>query len=452
MAKKPTTPKNKPKTKPKKLVVVKASKEATPPKETIATFISSMRQIAILLNITTDRVTQAQFWANDPFDVSEWDLRKAGGFASLKKLYFPADEENLQVKHGSRLVQSHRNKLEKKYGTDEFFLEELKITIFEALNQSEFKLHPKAAPSKAKSKPSSRTIVAHISDTHYGANISEKEMNHENCYNWEIAARRTALFIDQVCKYKPQYRSETDLVLAINGDIIAGQIHNQEWFVDLLTTQFAGTLSILSQAVTYAAQHFKSIRVVCTSGNHGRNVGKADKGRATTHKWDSYESMIYVALKQVLKPYTNVEVIIPESPYAIYQVQGHTFFQTHGDTVINVGNPGNALSMKSINNQVNKVNAALDTRGEKISVLLVGHVHVPTVQLMENGCVSLINGCLSGTDPFAQSIGIFESHPTQGMCEVTKEHAVGDIRLIQLRSADKNAELDKIIAPFTTKF
>ncbi len=311
------------------------------------------------------------------------------------------------------------------------------------------KLH-KPISSSPKKESSSRTIIAHISDTHYGSNIRASEMANVNEYTWEIAARRTALLMQQVASYKPQYRKDTDLVLCINGDIIAGQIHNQEWFVDLLTTQFSGTVSILSQAISYASANFRKVRVICTPGNHGRNVGKADKGRATTQKWDSYENMIYIALREIFKNNKSIEFIIPEAPYALFEVQGHKFFQTHGDTVVSVGNPGTALNMKSINNQINKINAGIE--GSKIAGLLVGHVHTPTVQLTESGCMLLINGCLSGTDPFAQSIGIFESNPTQLLLEVTKEHAVGDIRLIQVKEADKNKTLDSIIKPFVGKF
>lgn len=426
------------------------SKKPLSTKDINKLFISSMKKVSVALGVEPNKVSQAQFFANDPNDIAEWDVRKAGGFNNLKKLYFPA-EENLEVLNGSKLVQAHRKRLESKYGVEEFFLNELSQSITEALKSNPIKLYtvPKKPKAPKTSAAKKRTIVAHLSDTHYGANVEKAELAGKNEFNWTIAARRTAHFIDQVCSYKPHYRQDTDLILCINGDIIAGQIHDQEWFVNLLTTQFSGTLSILSQAISYAANHFNSVTVVCTTGNHGRNVGKANKGRASTHKWDSYEHMIYVSLREIFKKVPSVKFTIPESPYVIFDAQGHKFFQTHGDTVVNVGNPGNALNMRSINDQINKINAS---EGKKISGLIVGHVHTPTVQLTESGCMILINGCLSGTDPFAQSIGIFDSNPTQMLFEVTQEHAVGDIRLVQLNEADKKTRLDLIIAPFLGKF
>lgn len=420
-------------------------------KELNQKFADSMKKISEKLGIPENEINKSQFLANDERGFSEWDLRKLGGFNNLKKLHF-IPESNLEAKYGSKLVTNHVNKVEKAYGQALFFEKELYNAVKDCLKENPITLHPPVKLAKTQ-KQSERTLVAAISDTHFGSNISKEELSGLNEYNWTIASRRLALFVDQIVNYKPDYRNKTDLVIQLNGDIIAGQIHNQEWFVDLLTTQFSGTINILAQAITYLALHFPKIRVICTPGNHGRNVGKADKGRATTHKWDSYENMIYVSLKEILaQKHKNVEFTIPESPFAVYKVQGHYVFQTHGDTVINVGNPGNTLNMSLIAGQINKISTS-DLLGlaDKIAVVSVGHVHVPTTQILENGVVLVINGCLSGTDPFAQSIGIFSNNPTQVLFEATDKHAVGDIRMIQVKSADNKEELDKIIKPFKGK-
>lgn len=420
-------------------------------KATNKAFVRSMRRIAKELDKPETEITKAQFFENDVESLSEWEIRKAGGFASLKKMFFTEDS-NLEVKYGSRLVRNHINKIEKAHGQALFFEKELVTAVKDILKENPLVVHPpvKASRSTVKAK---RTIVAAISDTHFGANVSKEEMHGLNEYNWTVAARRLASFMEQVVTYKADHRKETDLLIQLNGDIIAGLIHNQEWFVDLLATQFSGTLHLLTQAVSYVAQHFSSVRVFCTPGNHGRNVGKADKGRATTHKWDSYETMIFLALKAVLgEKHKNVEVVVPEAPFLVYKVQGHNVVQTHGDTVINVGNPGKSLPMDSISNQINKMTSSdLIKAGEKVDVVCVGHVHVPTAQILDNGCTAIINGCLSGIDPFAQSIGIFNNNPTQVLFESTEDHAVGDIRMIQVKAADKESRFDKIIAPFLGK-
>lgn len=420
-------------------------------------FIRDLKRVSKELGKDPGEVSKSEFFTADTAVLNEWELRKAGGFNALKKLHFPPDEVDLELKHGSKMVSQHISKIERQYGQALFQQNAMIEALRQAIKENPLQIHaPIKAPAakKAQKVKNKRTIVAAVSDTHFGVNVSKEEMHGSNAYSWTIASRRMALFMEQIVNYKLDHRAETDLVLQLNGDIIAGQIHNQEWHVDLLTTQFSGALNILLQAISYLAQNFQKVTVVCTPGNHGRNVGKADKGRATVQKWDSYENMIYASLREVMaEKYKNVEFVIPEAPFAVYRVQGHLVFQTHGDTVINVGNPGNSLNMRSINDQVNSVNSSeLIPANEKIAVLSVGHVHVPTTQILQNSCISVINGCLSGTDPFAQSIGIFSNNPTQVIFESTVKHSVGDIRMIQVKSADDDPRFDQIIKPFTAKF
>lgn len=416
-------------------------------------FFKSVCDVANELGCEPALVCKADYFTAElKSTISEWEMRKIGGFKKLMDIYFPPDK-NVILDSASKMVRQHRNKLDAHYGRDIVLKDEFLCVFKEVMSKNPIKLHAPVKPIKKTGQKIERSLVAHFSDTHFGCNIDRDEMDNINEYNWEVAARRVALFMDQVVTYKPQYRDQTELVMLINGDIIAGVIHDQEWAVDLLTTQFAGTISIFGQAISYAAQQFKKIRVICTSGNHGRAMHKGSKDRATVHKWDSYENMIYIALREMFKDkYANVEFTIPESPYAIVDIHSHKFLVTHGDTVINVGNPGKSLDMRSINDQINKINAQLIEGNENFAAVIAGHVHVPTIQETESGTMLLINGTLSGADPFAQSIGIFSKNATQTLFEVVKGHAVGDIRLIRLRYADTQPELEKIIVPFKGKF
>jgi hypothetical protein len=416
-------------------------------KELSKKFVSSLEKTAKFLGKEPSEVTKVEFVANDSEDIPEWDIRSAGGYKALQDLFFPK-KDDIQLKAGSAMIRSHRAKLDKEYGSKLFLKDEILTEVKELLKSHTFTLH-KPNNTKPKEFKKERAIVAHVSDTHFGANIDGDEMGGVNTFNWEVAARRMAYFGQQIAQYKPEYRANTELVVAINGDIIAGVIHNQEFFVDLLTTQFVGTLDILTQFLSYLAQHFKSIRVVCSPGNHGRAQHKASKDRGTTHKWDSYETMIFEALKMVVEAkLPNVKMEVPKTPFAVANVLGHKFYITHGDTVFNVGYPGKSINIHSINNQINKLNSSELGEDGNFAAILVGHVHSPTFHLAESGTAIVVNGCLSGADPYAQSLGIFTSNPTQQLFEVTKEHAIGDIRFIQVAGADKVTSMDAIIKPF----
>jgi len=322
-------------------------------------------------------------------------------------------------------------------------LEEARETFTLLLDKVKFKLH-KPIKHRTKSSKIKRTLVAHLSDTHYGENISLGEMGGLNEYNPLVAARRTALFFKQTSDYKIQHRGETDLVLLLNGDLAAGIIHNQENGVELMTKQFAILLTIIGQGITYLAQRFDKITVYCTPDNHMRFQHKASKNRVRSQKWDSFATMAYLALKNEFKKYPNIKFIIPESPYVIFEAQGKKCLATHGDTVFDVGNPSKVLNLEKIGAEINKINNSDLAIEDKIDIFFIAHVHTPMIALLDNGSYVFINGCLSGLNTFGQSIGLFGNHPTQQIVELTKDY-VGDCRLVRVKKGDEDKSLDKII-------
>jgi len=326
--------------------------------------------------------------------------------------------------------------------TAEDFLTELR----EINRAAPIKMHKSVKHSKG--KKSQRTLFSHISDTHIGCNIDKSEMGGLNEYNPTIAARRFGLLFKSIAEYKMDHRDETELVIALNGDIFAGVIHSQE-SVDPMSTQFAGGIRIFSQGISYLSRHFKKVRVVCVTGNHDRYIHKDNKGRQSDQKWDSFATNLYVALQERFSEYKNVHFEIPETPYALIEIHGYTYFITHGDTVINVGQPGKTLNIESITKQVNNFMTGL---GIRIDVLVVGHVHKAVFLTLDNGVDLVINGTLSGTDGFAQSIGILSNNPCQSTFEITPKYKLGDMRFVRLKEADKDKSLEKIVEPLLTKF
>ena len=348
---------------------------------------------------------------------------------------------NMQTRN-SKIVKENRIVLDTELTRDTFLQ-----TFEDLLKKSPIIYHPKTRLKKSKVK-TERIVVGHISDTHVGAEIDPEELGGINCYSYIEEARRHAFYFKQLAEYKTQYRNETELVLFLNGDLMQGVIHDQEDAAEM-TTQFARALNIYVQGITYVAQFYKSVRIICTTGNHGRFMHKSNKGRVVSKKWDGFHTMLNIGIRTALRQYKNINIEIPVTPYASVDILGHHFFVVHGDTVLSVGNVSKSINVSSIASQVNDINSALD---RKVQVLLVGHVHKATYQALDNGTDLLINGCLSGTDPFAQSIGILHNHPIQQMFECTRQHAVGDIRFVRLKDADKDEKLDKIIKPLSGKF
>ena len=346
-----------------------------------------------------------------------------------------------RAKLKTKQVRSDLNKIINKQITNEDIINEFKAL----LPKVNFKLHKKVK-NKSKKKIK-RAIVMHLSDTHFQAQIDGEEMGGLNNYSNKEEARRLAFFTKEVADFKKEHRDSTELVVVLNGDLIQGIIHDQE-STPPITTQVAASLHLLTQSLSYLASEFNKVRVICTVGNHARMMHKGNKGRQTQEKWDSFATILHVGLKYALANYKNIEFEIPVTPYAYTKILGHNYFICHSDTVLSVGYVGKSINVVNAKNKINDLKEGIGP----IDVVMIGHVHVDTKQVLTNGVTLLTNGSMSGIDPFALSIGITNSCPTQQMHEVTEQHKVGDLRSVYVEEADNMKDLDTIIEPFSGKF
>lgn len=425
-------------------------------KEAIAKWISALNQEALIIirelakenHVHPTKVSWAKFKSvakNLFLEKFDYDVEHYGSsrFNALKEANFLRKVEHQDVVHQdnkdkSTIIKSKFNVAVK----DELFFQKLeefvnksfsdKITI----NGSEFKYK--------KDYIKERELNLILSDLHFGSLLDGTETSHK--YTSKEEARRLAAVIAQVCDYKRQYRDVTTLNIHLLGDIIQNQLHDPRDGAPL-AAQACAAIYLLIQAFSYCATQFPRVVIRCASGNHGRN-GARHKERAVLQKWDSIETIIYYSIKQALSKISNVAVIIPKTPFLEYESFGMKVFGTHGDTVLNPGNPGRSINISSIENQINRINASLkDT--EEYKLFFVGHVHVGSFTQLANGAAFITNGALIPPDSYAVSIGIFENSCGQTMWETVPGHIVGDYRYIRVDSEiDKNESLDKIIKPF----
>lgn len=308
-----------------------------------------------------------------------------------------------------------------------------------------FKGRVKAGKLPNKNFQAKRVHTLILSDLHFGADIDGEETGVHN-YQKTEEARRFAAVIKQAASYKVQYRKNTKLVIALLGDIVENAMHDARTG-DVIALQCCRAIHLLLQGVAYLANHYPEVEVVCATGNHDRNTAR-HHGRAVHGKYDSLSTVIYFSLKSALNHVKNVTVTIPKTPLGYYEVFGKRIGYTHGDTVLNPGNPYKTVNVKGLEAQVNDINAALPDKNE-FSAILYGHTHLAHVVHLPNGCVLIGNGSLPPPDPFSVSIGKFRTNNGMWIFESVEGHPVGDMRLIRTgEQYDKDDSLDKIIKPW----
>jgi hypothetical protein len=426
----------------------------------IKNIVNKIEDVAKDLETTPARMSRAEFLEAVVGSLTEWDLRKYGGYSSIIASHFMPTEKDLPI------IQEHKNHisyvrgLEKKLGNIEAFKNQVtkeltnilsKIKVEEnILDKSETKTYLNSLSIDRSSK-ADRSIVSLWSDQHFGSNITRDEMGGKNEYNWEIGARRLGMLVEQIATYKIEKRGRhEELVILLDGDNIGGVIHNQEGpDFDLMIHQVCGTLSYYIQAFTTLSAFFPKIRIVCQPGNHGRVQHKSSKDRALHQKYDSFENIIFYALSSKFAYNKNITFEVSKAPFSTIKIQGHRVYMTHGDTVFNLGNVSNNIRMASLEHQVNRINAEELRAGQKAYELFcMGHVHHPMVTELDSGARLAINGALVGTDQFALGIGIQSSNPSQLLWESTKQHVLGDVRIVNVGDADSVVRYEHIIRPY----
>lgn len=284
-----------------------------------------------------------------------------------------------------------------------------------------------------------------LSDLHVGAHLDPQECPVE--YKTIQESRRLGKVVSQVTNYKQQYRNESKLIIHLLGDVIQGQLHDLR-DGDVYTYQYAAAVYYLVQTILYCCQEYPQVEVYCTPGNHGRNVAR-HQHKAVFQKWDSIETMIYVAVKTAIlnSGVTNCKFFIPKTPYYTVTIFDNKGFFTHGDTALFPGHPGHSINVNRLSQQVCKWNTARNIGGP-FNIFGCGHIHVGSVINLPDGVTLITNGALVPPDPYSLSIGSPDNTCGQYIWESVEGHGVGDQRFIIVDGAEKDSKYNDIIKPF----
>jgi hypothetical protein len=383
-------------------------------------------------------------WGKNSAEITPKDITRAGGFNAIRDAYFPPQTTEVSVEKAAIKAHARANR---KLGSELNRLEWI-FNKIEDYSDRIFKGRIEQYKSPGRPRivvPTQRVVNVMLSDLHIGSDIKQDETGSID-FGVLQESRRLASITKQIGDYKSHYRDETELELLLLGDIIQNRLHDANDGA-AVAEQMARALHLLLQMVSYLASRYKKINVRCATGNHGRNTGR-HKERATHQKWDSLETFIYYSLMKACSEMTNVEFHIPKTPFVTYEHFGKKSFFTHGDTVLNPGNPGKNIGIKSLGDQINSINAALKDMDEYV-VFGVGHVHTASQTFMQSGATMFTNGPMVPPDDFAVSIGILECNCGQWLWESVEGHPVGDSRLMKVNSrVDRDASLDSIIKPW----
>jgi hypothetical protein len=198
----------------------------------------------------------------------------------------------------------------------------------------------------------------------------------------------------------PRWAADSNLlgvVVALNGDLISGDIHEELRNENALTSheQVALATDEIIAGVAKLADSFGHVMVTATPGNHGRSVMKPPAKRMGAL---SYDTLIGSNIARHFSGDERITVNIAAGADIVFPIFRWTILQTHGDNMGTGGGMGFGGPNFPIVRGGNKIKLAGFEAGEHYDLILSGHYHVSS-----NPGRILANGSMVGAGEYSAS-------------------------------------------------
>lgn len=326
--------------------------------------------------------------------------------ADLKKLHSKKETHDINTKYETLLSEIERLRVER-----------------DAIQQLEPVSSYTIPSAKMSDNSSEATAVILASDWHIEETVESNVVNGLNEYNLDIAKARAEAFFRNSVRLIKIYQKDIAIkqcVLALLGDFISGQIHeelaegNSLRPIDALIY----VQNIITSGIEYILDNTDcSLTVPCHSGNHGRST---QKQRHATEAGNSFEYYMYHNLANYFKDNKRIKFLIPTSYLSYVQVYDTVLRFHHGHSIKYGGGIGGLFipTFKAIS-QWNKSRwATLDC---------FGHFHQT-----KNGGNFLCNGSLIGFNAYAVNIKADFEKPSQTFFLVHNKYGVETVTKVRL--------------------
>jgi hypothetical protein len=259
------------------------------------------------------------------------------------------------------------------------------------------------------------------SDFHYGEVV---RMPGINTYDKRVAARRieklATTTVDLAYHHMGRARiSYPGCVVALGGDMLGGDIHEELMKTNDRTTQQAieDLIDLICGGLETMATSFGKLFVPCVVGNHGRSTKKMQmKQRVfTSHEWN-----VYCGVARHFRKSKHVQFSIPETADCAFNIFGHRYLLTHGDSLGTKGGDGIIGALGPIMRGTLKTHRSEAQIGRDFDTLLIGHWHQ---YITLPGLI--VNNSLKGYDEYAHLVlRAPYSRPSQALWFTHPEHGI----------------------------
>lgn len=281
-----------------------------------------------------------------------------------------------------------------------------------------------------------RSLVAFLSDTHYGEVVRPEELGGFNAYNMKIAEIRTREFFErtvhvaQMLQNGPKFDG---IVLALGGDLVSGDIHEELVETNELSTYrtIETVLPWLAKGVEVFAEEFGKVHVVSAPGNHGRNSAKPRHKKRSENNADTH--LANLLAKTVRDDKANITFDVPEGMDVDFDLYGSSFTLEHGDNMRFSGTSEIGAFGPVKRGNLRKTRKRQE-QGRPFQYGLYGHFH-QFIPAYTQGLI--MNGSLKGYDEYASGWQFQPEKAQQALVVVTPEHGISMVAPVFCQNRDR---------------
>lgn len=266
------------------------------------------------------------------------------------------------------------------------------------------------------------TLVTFLSDVHAGEVVNPEEMDGFNAYNLAICEKRLKRYFERTIVVAKSYLAGVQydgIVLALGGDMVSGDIHDELEQTNEVSTYESVEFLVprLIAGIELLAGEFGKVHVVSAPGNHGRDSKKPRHKGRSAHNADTHIGRL---VAQRFESSKDVTFDVPASFDVTFKIYDSVFSMEHGDNMKFAGTSEIGAYGPVKRGTLRKSNQAL-AEGHPFAYNLVGHFH-QYIPAAPQGFV--MNGSLKGYDEYARAWHFKPEPAQQALMVVTPEHGV----------------------------
>jgi hypothetical protein len=304
---------------------------------------------------------------------------------------------------------------------------------------------PRIVHSRARGTGKAQSALLMLSDSHIGKKTLPTQTLAFGRYDFPTFLARLKYLEDSVISITENHVTTAvpELVIAMLGDMLDGTLthSNEIGQIDPIFNQYYCGAHAVAQFLRNLAPYFPVIRIYDVVGNHTRFQGQ--KRMPTKNRYSNFDKFFYALVRELVRDIKNIKWTLDAQPYQVFDVQGFTFFELHGDT-LRGGDKTLGVPNHSVGRLISTVTQMMNKYGRKApNYYLSGHLH-REIGLPHATGSFLVNGGFPGVDEFGLAEMFTPADPSQKFFFVHPQYGKTATYDISLKFAEVGPQ-----APYT---